>query len=209
MKITFETTDASEARALLDTMEGRATTPATTAPVATTPAVSEPTTTVERTPEPPVGDEVLDCHGMRWDETIHASTKQMTDKGAWKVRKGSADAAKAAIAAHKAAGNGTDGNPVTPTNEQRADTGGGMPTGAAPAGGMPAGNAATPPVTQEVMEAKVMRMFGDGSLSQDDGSWTAALERAGVPVKDPSAATEANETLRAALYAELLAIQPE
>lgn len=205
-KITIETDDIAEARSLLDALEARSAPPPPFKPAGR--AITDSPETREPEPEPEEqttgGDADLDVHGMAWDEDLHASDRSQNKDGSWKVRKGKADEAKAAIAAHKAAG----GN-VTPPADLPA-SGGGLPgAAAAPSGGLPGAKAADmpPPISQAKLEEKIVGMMNRGNLSGE--AYTALLTRHNVDLSNPTAATSTNESLRAALYADCLTIEPE
>ena len=221
-KITIETDNIEEARAVLDALETREAPAATATPA----AASEPTgrsisDEPENREEPVADDGELDSNGMVWREDLHTSTRTKNADGSWKARKGMAQAAKDAVAAHKAAGGG-----VTPPADVATPAPTGMPAAdvATPAPtGMPAAGAARvddmpPPVSQAVLEEKIVGMLGRGTLVQDPtaaigaaaaNTYQGLLDRHQIDRNDPSAVLSTNETLRAAVYAACCEIEPE
>ena len=179
------------------------------------------------TPEPAAAtaDVEVDVDGMPYDPEIHASTKTKTQDGKWKSRQGKADEAKAAREAFLSAG----GNVTPPTNlpdtpvaesavapaaqvapaaEAPAATAGEvvqMP-GAFPAPTLPA--SAPADITYEKVGEKLMGMIRRGSLDQNT-QYPDLLKKVGVPLDDPNTPLQNDPALRAALYAELCAIEPE
>lgn len=220
-KILFETEDPAEARALLGVLEERGSVAPSSTPEPT--ATSTPAATTEERAEAPA-DAELDVHGMAWNEEIHASTKAKNADGSWKARKGQAEAAKNAIAAHKAAG----GNVTPPADLPEADATpatNGMPAAASgmpAAGGMPTAGARAeedmpPPVSLAQVEEKIVGMLGRGTLvNQGDaplngaqrGTYQELLDRFQIDRADPSGVLTNNETLRAQVMAACLELEP-
>jgi hypothetical protein len=197
--LTIEGT-ADEIRTALDNLTGRVETPASTGTETSVKAAPAPASSqvAEKTDEPTV-----DAIGMPYDEAIHASPPSFKTDGSWKVKKGQADAAKAAIAAFKAAG----GNVEAPVIEQPT----GMPgteTKTAPTG-MP-GTAPVPtaePVALDVVMAKWTGMLDNGTLSPERATEICVKVTGSNDATTHYQTFQTNETARAALYAELNAIE--
>ncbi|MDK3075163.1 hypothetical protein QO034_18910 [Sedimentitalea sp. JM2-8] len=134
----------------------------------------------------------VDADGLPYDPEIHADPKSFTAKGTWRSKRGKSKEADEARAAFKAAG-GAEAAPETTPAATPA-----MP-------GMPgAAKAAPAPVSFDQMLDKTLGMMQRGKIDAD--GVTALYAKLGIP--DPSA-LETNESYRAALFAELCAIEPE
>lgn len=203
MKITFEYDDPKEARAHFDMITGDVkSAPVTEAPAAS-PAPAATTETKEA--EAPATVDGVDVHGMPHDPSIHQKDGAKKADGSWKAAKGKADEAKAALDAFRAAG----GN-VTPPETSTAPATGGMPSGMPAAGGMPSAQKAADmpaPVSQAKVEEKIIGMFQRGTLDND--KYVELLTKHGINLEDPSSSLQTNESLRAALFGDCCAIEPE
>ena len=212
-KITIETDDINEARSLLDALETR------DAPATTTP-VGVPLIQTHAPDEP--GAREVDANGMEWSEDLHSGNKATNADGSWKARKGMAQQAKDALAAHKAGGGNI--TPPADTGMPTADVTGGMPNAGA-TGGMPTADVTgaraedmPPPITQAKLEEKILGMIGRGTLQQDAtaaigaapaNTYQGLLDRHQISRADPSSVLTTNETLRAQVYASCCEIEPE
>lgn len=188
-KLEIEFEDEESLRAYL----GGETRAAVTAPVETETKAAAAVETETKAADDEITDEV-DGDGMPYDPEIHASPKSFTSDGNWRAKRGKAEEAKEARAAFKAGG----GN-VTPPETETKPAMPGMP-GAAPA----AAEEKAAPVTYETLLDKTVGMMERGKI---DGDAVMALYGK-IGVTDPSS-LETNESQRAALYAELCAIEPE
>lgn len=181
LEIEFDTED--DLRAYLGG-ETRAAEPARE-PEAHSPSVAQTETKADD------GDEItddVDADGLPYDPEIHADPKSFTAKGTWRSKRGKSKEADEARAAFKAAGGAEAAPETTPA----------MP-------GMPgAAKAAPAPVSFDQMLDKTLGMMQRGKIDAD--GVTALYAKLGIP--DPSA-LETNESYRAALFAELCAIEPE
>jgi hypothetical protein len=187
-KITFECDDPTEARAFLDLIEAASDGNGNV-------LVEEITHTPEARVDLAATGGAVDVHGMTWSEHVHASTKTQNADGSWKAKKGFAEQAKAAVAAHKAAG----GNQPAPADLPAT----GMPA----AGGMPAATPEVPPISQDMIEQKLMGMMQRGVLPDD--MYGQLLDKHAINRQDPGAVLSTNESLRAALYASCCELEPE
>jgi hypothetical protein len=155
-------------------------------------------TEVVRAPEPAEAPEApaveitaeRDADGMPWNADYHSTPKSFTDDGLWRSKRGKAEEAKAARSSFKAAG-GVTVPAAMP----------GMPVAAAPAAVMPT---MAPPVPFERLVGKITGMMQRGILNPD--SIGALYGEVGAT---SGAQFETNESLRAALFTRLCAIEPE
>lgn len=133
-----------------------------------------------------------DADDLPWNPDYHSTPKSFTEDGLWRSKRGKAEEAKAARAAFKAQG-GTVTAPVMPAAA--------MPT-------MPVMPVAAPilpaPVPFERLVQKITGMMQRGALSGD--SIAALYAKVGAT---SGAQFETNESLRAALFNELCAVEPE
>lgn len=139
-----------------------------------------------------ITDEV-DSDGLPYDPEIHADPKSFTSSGTWRSKRGKSKEAQEARAAFKAAG-GAEEPPVV----EHVAAPAGMP-------GMPAAAKAAPaPVTFDKLIDKTLGMMERGKI--DEPGVTGLYAKIGLA--DPST-LETNESMRAALYAELTAIEAD
>lgn len=132
-----------------------------------------------------------DADGLPYDPEIHATPKSQTAEGLWRSKRGKSKEADAARAAFKAAG-----GVMTPAV---------MPTAAPIMPGMPIARAATPePITMEKLIDKTTGMITRGKVTSDD----VVRLYGEIGLTDPGA-LETNESMRAALYANLAEIEPD
>lgn len=186
---------AAEAQSIIGQLSG-----AVVVPVST----DVPSTTVAT--DAPIIDAGVDADGLAWSEDLHVSPPTKTDKGFWKVRKGKADADKAARAAFKASGAGVVNPTMTPAPVAPVAVPAAMPT--APAMTMP--TMPTAPVaapvfvpTYEQASTKLIGMVNGGVIGME----TVGAIYAVCGVTDPNEfATD--ETKRLALWNELCKYQP-
>lgn len=204
--LTIESDSAEDIRSVTEKLTGRADT--TVAPATETVATTTTTApAAEETKTAPTGDVAVDGIGMPYDDAIHASPPSFKSDGSWKVKKGQADAAKTAIAAFKAAG----GNVTPPVIEQPVAAPSGMPgteTKTAPVG-MP-GAAPIPaaePVALDVVMAKWTGLMESGALSAERATEICVQVTGNADATTHYPTFQTNETARAALYAELNAIE--
>ena len=203
--LTIEGT-ADEIRTALDNLTGRNDAPAQTT---TAPATEQPAPAVDETKAAPTGDAAVDESGMPYNASIHASPPSTKTDGTWKVKKGQAEAAKAALAAFKASGGGV----TPPVIEQPDAAPTGMPgteTKAAPTG-MP-GAAPIPtaePVALDVVMAKWTGLMESGALSAERATEICVKVTGNTDATTHYPTFQTNETARAALYAELNAIEAD
>ena len=156
--------------------------------ITATEVVRAPAVTSE--PEPEVV-ETRDADGMEWNPEYHSTPKSFTEDGNWRAKRGAAEAAKAARAAFKAQGGAVAAAaPAMPA----------MPT--APVA--PAMPVMAPPVSFERVVAKITGMMQRGKL--DMSAISGLYAKVGAT---DNRQFETNESLRAALFAELSAIEPE
>ena len=154
----------------------------------------------------PAGD-LIDKDGFRYDPELHVSPPGLTDKGLWKVRKGKADADKAARAAFKAGGAGLVNPTLAPAPAAPAAPVA-APAPVAPAApAMPTMPAAPAPVVAPdyaVIVNKCIGMVNSGALSMDKLGEIYGK----IGVTDPNV-IGTNPALQVALWTELCNIQPE
>lgn len=137
-----------------------------------------------------------DKDGFAFDPELHVSPPGLTDKGLWKVRKGKADADKAARAAFKAGGAGLV-NPTLAPAPIAAPAAPAMPT-------MPAAPAPVVAPDYAVIVNKCIGMVNSGALSMDKLGEIYGK----IGVTDPNV-IGTNPALQVALWTELCNIQPE
>ena len=200
-QITIATDDIGEARMLLDALDDRSGTPA---PAPTGDVVSTSGDGADQ-----VDDNEVDSNGMKWNADIHTSTRAQNADGSWKARKGKAQEAKDAVAAFKASGGNVEPPADVPTQEPAMPAAGGMP---AAQRDMP------PPISQAMLEEKIIGMINRGTLLQDPeaaigaaaaNTYQGLLDAHQVSRDDPTSVLSTNETLRAAIYAACCQIEPE
>ena len=136
----------------------------------------------------------VDCHGMPWNPEIHASTKNLNADGSWKAARGKADEAKQAIVDFEKAQVAE-----TEAAQTEAKPTGGMPGGMPGAAKtMPAPDPEIPPRVIEFAELteRFIGMMESGKITD----YQVPYKAAGVTNPDE---LETNESLRAALWAEL------
>lgn len=138
----------------------------------------------------------VDSDGMPWNEEYHSGSKGKNADGTWKARQGKAQAAKDARAAFKAGGGDVDAPEVETEEVKSVPT---LPGVAALPEDAPA------PVTWERMIEKITGMMERGLLAQP--KMMDLYSKHGGD--DPVTVLEINETARAALFADLLTIEPE
>lgn len=134
-----------------------------------------------------------DGDGMAWNPDYHSTPKSFTEDGMWRSKRGKADEAKAARAAFKAAG-GVVAAPAMP----------GMPTATVMPTMPVSAPILPPPVPFERLVGKITGMMTRGALSGE--SIAALYAKVGAT---SGAQFETNESLRAALFTELCAVEPE
>lgn len=163
-------------------------------------AQDEPPAATQESREADAIADYVDADGMPWNEEYHASTKTKNADGTWKARQGKAQAAKDARAAFKAQG----GDVEAPA---AATLPGAEETKAAPS--LPGADAlpadAPEPVSWDQMVEKITGMSGRGVLSQEKMMDLYKTHGGDNPVET----LEVNESARAALFADLLKIEPE
>lgn len=139
----------------------------------------------------------VDSNGMPWNPEIHASTRTKNADGTWKVQRGKADEAKAAVEAFKAqqAPSEVESQPEPEHNEtpapapQMMD----MPGATMPA---PSPEIPAPVITYEQIVERFTKLMEAGKITDYQVIYNAA------GVVNP-ADLQTNESLRAALWAEL------
>ena len=202
--LTIEGT-AEEVRDALDKLTGRADTTTTTVTTAA-PSTPAPAPTVEETKTAPTEGGTVDSIGMPYDDDIHASPPSFKSDGTWKVARGKAEEAKTAVAAFKASGGNITPpvieQPTAPTNMPVAET-------KSETTGMP-GVAPTPPVeivALDTVMAKWTDLMESGALSAERATEICVKITGSTDAKTHYPTFQTNETARAALYAELNAIE--
>lgn len=169
----------------------------TTAPASTTDTLSG--TTGEDHDAPTKHD--VDGDGMPYDESVHSDPPAFTANGLWRAKRGKAKEAETARAEFKAKGGDVaapevaDEMPLPIMTEMP-----GMP-------GMPAD--APEPISLDTVMEKIKGMLARGSIT---GERTTGLYQAVCGTTNGGEVykmLQTNETMRAALYAELCAIEPE
>jgi len=199
--LTIESDSAEDIRSVTEKLTGRVeteTTP-TAAPVATeTPPVSETKTAPDATT-----DNGLDKIGMAYDPSIHADPPSFKSDGTWKVARGKAEQAKAAVAAFKAAG-GNITPPVIEDTKADEPVSNGMP-------GMPGMTAGAEPELEDVDIDTVMGKW-TGLMESNKLTKEKALEICirvtGIEDAQQHFTTFQNDdTARAKLYAELKEVE--
>lgn len=141
----------------------------------------------------------VDGDGMPYDIRVHSDPRSFSADGLWRAKRGQAEAAKAARAAFKAQG-GTVVAPVIAA-APAAPVMPGMPV-AAGLPGMPV--AAPDPITYDRLFEKVTGMITRAAIKPEQ--FGPLYAKCGIT--DPTV-LETNESLRAALFGELCAIEPE
>lgn len=194
---------AAEAIALIHKLDGAgATVAAITAPAPQAPAAA-PVAQAPAAAPIDASSFGVDADGMGWNEELHQHPPVKTEKGLWKVRKGKADADKAARAAFKASGAGVV-NPTIPTvpaapTVPTVPVASTMPT-------MPTMPAAPAPVfvpTYEQASSKLIGMVNGGVISMD----TVAAIYAACGVTNPDEFAS-DDNKRLVLWNELCKYQP-
>ena len=129
----------------------------------------------------------VDCHGMEWNSEIHAETKALNNDGSWKVRRGKAAEAKAAIEAFE----------KQQVQETRAATEEPASAGM-PGVGMPSMPSPEPEIPEPVIEfQQLVERFTGMMESGAIKDWSVAYAKAGVANADD---LETNESLRRVLW---------
>lgn len=160
-------------------------------------AAAAPVITASQVVSAPVEPEITaerDADGLPWNDTYHSTPKSFTEDGLWRAKRGAADAAKAARAQFKAAG----GEQTVVTRAVEMPT---MPVMPVAAAAMPILSA---PVSFERLIGKITGMMQRGVLGAE-----SIGQLYGKVGATSGAQFETNETLRAALFTELCAIEPE
>lgn len=164
-------------------------------PTAPTPAADDGTLTA--TTEFVQSRMQVDGDGMPYDPDLHSSPASLKDDGTWRVKRGKAREEAEARAAFKAAG-GDEEPPANLPSE---------PAAVAPT--LPGADALpepmAPPVSFEKLAQKLSGLLQTGKLSRERMSALYA-QHGGT---DPANTLAADETARAALYADLVQIEPD
>jgi hypothetical protein len=135
----------------------------------------------------------VDSDGFPYDAELHAESRAVNADGRWKVKRGKAEAEANARAAFKAAG--------ATTTEVEAPAAAMPVEAAAPViPGMPAAAVERAPIALDALIARLQSGMGSGKIGASGTPLADLYGRAGSP--DPNAYAT-NETLRAALWAEL------
>ena len=148
----------------------------------------------------PTKDDV-DGDGMPYDESVHSDPPAFTANGLWRVKRGKAKEAEAARAEFKAGGGDVEAPeiaeelPLPDANEMP-----GMP-------GMPAD--APEPVNLDTVLEKIKGMLARGSLTGERTTELYQKVCGSTNGGEVYKMLQTNETMRAALYAELGQIEPE
>ena len=149
---------------------------------------------VEPAPVEPEPETTEDVDGMPWDAEVHAESRALNDDGTWRAKRGKAEEAKKARAAFKAGGGAVE----APEPAKRMMPG-------LTAADIPGGDEdEDAPVTYDTLYGKTTSMMERGII--DPPAIIGLYKKVGIT--DPNV-LDTNETLRAALYAELCAIEPE
>lgn len=187
LHLTYEFESEEELRAHL----GGETRSVSTATVTATETVRTPEDAPAAETEPEITAE-RDADGMEWNPDYHSTPKSFTDDGLWRSKRGKAEEAKAARAAFKARGG------AEPVAAPAMPGAGGMPAMPVAAPVLP------PPVSFERLVGKITGMMQRGKITADH------LGPMYAKVGATSAQQfETNESLRAALMADLVALEPE
>lgn len=135
----------------------------------------------------------VDADGFAYDPELHTEARSVTAAGLWKAKRGKAEAEAAARAAFKSAG---------ATTAEVAPVVDAMPVEAAipTIPGLPAAAVERAPVTLEALIQRLQAGMSAGKIGPNGAPLADLYARAGSP--DPNAYAT-NETLRAALWAEL------
>lgn len=165
---------------------------------------TDATPVVERSDDIPVVERTddsaipVDADGMPFDEEVHTAVDALTEKGLWRSKRGKSDEANKRRADFKAAGGDVTPEPEPepePETKSEAPSMPGMP-------GMAA--AVAPPITMAKLIEKATGMIERQAV--DNETLIGLYAKVGA---SETSVLETNESLRAALFAELCNIEPE